>query len=165
MNSNSLSPLKNLYPLFLPKKITKPFIKKKIMSISEKIFPFKYVKQNIMHDEFSKIFLTNREMIPNRINTKFYNTFKAQNLSRIQSHEKLKLNKETKKVSPVKENKIVVDDNCNISEFKNKNGSKSHSRVSSVIFSDVILIYKNNTRIIKTPYHNNSNPKIFSSDN
>jgi hypothetical protein len=49
------------------------------MSDSEKIYPNKYSKQEVKHDEFSKIYLLNRDMTSLSINKTFYSSLRKSN--------------------------------------------------------------------------------------
>jgi hypothetical protein len=54
----------------------KVMVKKKVVSESEKMFPEKYGKQNMVLDKFSKIFINSKDSIADSINKKFYEGIK-----------------------------------------------------------------------------------------
>jgi len=55
-------------------KIYKPFIKEKILSNSETLFPNLYKKKKVVYDDFSKIYLTNIRKIKDSDSKEYNNT-------------------------------------------------------------------------------------------
>lgn len=77
LENHKNDPHKNKILNCFPKAFTKPVIKDKILSDSEKLFPKKYSKDNVKYDDFAKIFHHNRPLISHSINNSFYYSIKG----------------------------------------------------------------------------------------